>query len=109
MPVEPRQATNDMMTLSPLVVQQVKCLFAENDQAEVSRLLNETCGKQTFYRKMDWSELSERVQCAVLKLSNGDMDRFNQALDLFKDNWNNLLIEAGFGHDPNAHIKWVEE
>ncbi len=31
MPVEPRQATKDMMTLSLLVMQQVKSLFAEDD------------------------------------------------------------------------------
>jgi len=31
----------------------------------VSRLLNETCGKRTFYGKMDWSELSEQATMDV--------------------------------------------
>ena len=93
--------------LSPLVVSQVAKIFPNPISADVARLLMDECGKSTLYRKMDWSDLTERVQCAVLKLSEGDVDKLNVAIELYKENWKQLLHKADFGLDENAHRIWA--
>lgn len=52
--------------------------------------------------------MTERVQCAVLKLSEGDVGKLNVAIDLYKENWKQLLRKADFGMDENAHRVWAE-
>ena len=94
--------------LSPLVIDHIQRLFPEENQRVVKLRLHEECGGR-LYRQMDWTTVTERVHCAIIKLSEGDMDGLDQAITLFQENWKKVLIEAGFGEDPNAHIKWSEE
>jgi len=94
--------------LSPLVILQIAKIFPILVSDDVTRLLMGECGKSKLYRKMDWSDLTERVQCAVLKLSEGDVGKLNVAIDLYKENWKQLLRKADFGMDENAHRVWAE-
>jgi hypothetical protein len=55
-----------------------------------------------------WSaEELDRLRFAVLKLSEGSIDKFEAALTLAKTDWRDLLMCAGFGEDVNAHRRWV--
>ena len=94
--------------LSALVIAKVEELFPAPTSNDVIYLLMEECGKSTLYRKMDWSDLSERVQCAVLKLSDGDVGKLKAAIILYKENWKQLLHEANFGSDETAHQVWAK-
>jgi hypothetical protein len=40
---------------------------------------------------------SQRFQFAVLKLSEGKMDKLDEAIELAKVDWRDLLAAAGFG------------
>jgi hypothetical protein len=39
----------------------------------------------------------ERFQFAALKLSDGNLDKLNRAVDLANRDWRDLLMAAGFG------------
>jgi hypothetical protein len=48
----------------------------------------------------------ERIRFSVLKLSEGKIDELVRAIELAQVDWRDLFMEAGFGHDPEAHNKW---
>lgn len=48
----------------------------------------------------------ERIRFAVLKLSGGDLNELQRAIDLAKADWRDVLVAAGFGSDPNVHKTW---
>ena len=44
----------------------------------------------------------ERVRASVLKLSEGSMDKLRYAVKIAKEDWRDVFVAAGFGHDPLA-------
>jgi hypothetical protein len=55
---------------------------------------------------MDDPELLERIRVAAIKMSDGDMAKLRQAVDVAKVDWRDLLVAAGFGNDVHAHQRW---
>ena len=49
----------------------------------------------------------DRFRFAVLKLSGGDLDKFDSAIQLAKTDWRDLLMAAGFGENLTAHESWL--
>jgi hypothetical protein len=98
--------TEEPPGLSPLVQHHIDRLFPAGQRADVLHLLIESCGPKTLYRKMDWSAILERVQCAILRLSNGKMENLHKAIELYHADWNELLCAANFEKDVNAHKVW---
>ncbi|HSF95772.1 MAG TPA: hypothetical protein VLA52_12165 [Thermohalobaculum sp.] len=91
-----------MPDLSPLVMRHVLRLFAPEDQFEAARLLRDDCSMGNS------PALSERVQCAALKLSEGRIDRLYDAIALAQTDWRDLLVAAGFAEGPRAHLAWPD-
>jgi hypothetical protein len=50
----------------------------------------------------------ERIRFAVLKLGVKSASAFESAMLLAKTDWRDLLMEAGFGEDLEAHNKALE-
>ncbi len=48
----------------------------------------------------------ERIRFAVLKLSEGNMDKLIQAIELAQAGWRDVLMASGFGEDVEAHNRW---
>jgi len=48
----------------------------------------------------------ERIRFAVLKLSEGNIEKLVQGIELAQTDWRDLLMMAGFGEDVEAHDKW---
>jgi hypothetical protein len=82
--------------------QRIAILFKPNDIELVSSLLTDECGPNTT----EYLELLERIRFAVLKLSHGDLNALQQAIDLAKLDWRDALVSAGFGDDIKAHESW---
>jgi len=93
-------------SLSTGTVQRVALLFTAADRELVTTLLIQDCGNSL----PDWETADpvrlERIRFAVLKLSGGDLNAFQRALDLAKTDWRDALMAAGFGEDPQAHKTW---
>ena len=43
--------------------------------------------------------IGERVQAAIVKLSEGDLVRFDRALEVARRDWRDVLVAAGFEHE----------
>ena len=82
--------------------QRVTILFGPNDIELVSSLLTDECGPNLT----EYPELLERIRFAVLKLSRGDLNALQRAIDLAKLDWRDALVAAGFADDIRAHESW---
>ena len=84
------------------VGQRITILFRPSEIELVSSLLTHECGPNLT----EYPELLERIRFAVLKLSHGDLDALQQAIDLAKRDWRDALVAAGFAEDIKAHESW---
>ena len=94
-------------SLRPLVTAAITALFAPGDRETVTEMLTEECNAERLYTSS--KDLVERVQLAVLKSSNGEVDMFLTAAKLAQLDWRDVLMAAGFGNDVEAHLKWAGE
>jgi hypothetical protein len=85
----------------------VELLFPPGQQEQARDMLQKECGNNLpFMGNLDAIAL-ERVRFAALKLSGGDLSELAAAIRLAKEDWRDLLMASGFGHDPHAHKTWV--
>jgi hypothetical protein len=97
-----------MTPLTPLVNKTIEKLFPKADDREtVGNILLEECS-DTLPLAENPKEI-ERIQLAVLKLSEGEAGKFLEAASLARLDWRDVLVAAGFGEDVEAHLKWAEE
>lgn len=89
-----------------LVQSHILRLFPLEEREEVVRLLHEDCGAALPGTDNASPAFIERVQCAALKLSEGRMDKLNDAIALAQTDWRDLLVAAGFAENAKAHRAW---
>ena len=95
--------------LSSRTKQLVENFFSANHVAEAVKRLEQDCGnKIPFYEDADEFQM-ERVRFAVIKLSEGQINKMIHAINEARFDWRDLFMAAGFGHDVNAHEKWAKE
>ena len=94
-------------SLRPLVTAAITALFAPEDRETITEVLTEECNAERPYTSSE--DLVERVQLAVLKISNGKVDKLLPAAELAQLDWRDALMAAGFGNDLEAHLKWAGE
>jgi hypothetical protein len=49
----------------------------------------------------------ERIRFAVIKYSEGHLEKLSIAVKLANEDWRDLLIEVGFANDINSHNIWA--
>lgn len=92
--------------LSPGTQRRLDALFAEPERQTVSHLLVTQCGDNLpLWHDKDPRGL-ERIRFAALKLSNGSLAELARAVEIAQTDWRDVLVAAGFGHDPRAHLAW---
>jgi hypothetical protein len=95
------------MELSPKTSQLVKQLFSETERPDVADLLITECGNNLpFMEEYDAYQL-ERVRFAVLKLSEGDIDKLLSAVQLAQIDARDVYMVAGFGYSVTEHQEWA--
>ncbi len=95
-----------MVRLSDATLDKVYKLFPNASRAEVVALLENECSDNLpLYAGISDPQRYERVQFAVLKLSEGDFSKLRRVIDLAKRDWRDVLMGACFG-DPQAHKRW---
>ncbi|WP_162601201.1 hypothetical protein [Occallatibacter savannae] len=84
----------------------VESMFGAPERERVRQMLIEECGNNLpFSGDLDVGAL-DRCRFAVLKLSEGDGEKFRAAIALAKQDWRDLFVAAGFAHDTTAHRRW---
>lgn len=81
--------------------------FHREEVAEVRRILRDECGNNLPLCQNSDSLQMERVRFAVLKLSEGDKEKFHRAVQLAQRDWRDLLVAADFANDTEAYKSWV--
>jgi hypothetical protein len=92
--------------LSEDTSRRLKALFPGEEAAEAERLLVRECGNDLPFCERSSSRGLERIRFAVLKLSDGSLERLRSAIDLARTDWRDVLVAAGFANDPCAHFGW---
>src|SRR3954452_18172127 len=92
--------------LSAQTLRRLELLFRPADRAAAEAILvNEGGNNLPFLEKLDMFQL-ERYRYAALKVSEGDLEALRRAVQLAQQDWRDLLMAAGFGHDAAAHERW---
>lgn len=92
--------------LRPTVTAAIEALFAPDKRETVIEMLTEECNAEKPHTTSP--DLVERAQLAVLKISEGEVDKFLAAAELTQIDWRDALMAAGFGEDVEAHLKWAD-
>ena len=95
--------------LSLLTQQLVEKIFEPGDQAEASRRLIEQCGDNLPFCDDQDEFKMERIRFAALRISRGNLDDLQEAIDLAKIDWRDVLVWARFADRLDAHQKWAEQ
>jgi hypothetical protein len=95
------------LLLSKETEKRLKLLFPPKEQDLVRTELLEECSNTLLgLEDVDGTTLY-RLHFAVLKLSNGDFNKFRMAIQLAKTDLRDLLMAAGFGENVVAHELWL--
>lgn len=92
--------------LSAATDERITRLFPPSERELVRSLLIAECGNDLPGLQDEDSTAMDRFRFAVLKLSEGNLSKFDKALCLAKTDWRDLLMAAGFGESLTAHESW---
>jgi len=70
--------------------------FSVDKKDLVISSLIEECGNNLPSCENNTPTDMERIHFAVIKLSNGELDKLEAAIELAKRDWRDLLVAAGF-------------
>ncbi|TCQ07525.1 hypothetical protein C8J40_104422 [Sphingomonas sp. PP-CC-3A-396] len=85
----------------------LRAVFPPNLWERVETTLMIDCGPAQVHSQDFDGEAMERIWLATLKLSDGSITAFENAVLLAQIDWRDVLLGAGFGNDLDAHIKWA--
>lgn len=95
------------MELSDKTIDAIKTLFSADEQESVKELLLADCSNNVAGCGK-WSQTHlERVWLSVLKISEGSIEKLYSAIALAQTDYRDLFMSANFGHDTQAHKKWM--
>jgi hypothetical protein len=105
-PSEPKK-TAAPVALSADTERRLSALFEPKDRNAARSMLVKECGAGMGDSNSPTDAGLERIRFAALKLSEGRLDKLRQAIELGKQDFRDLLMASGFGHDPKAHLAWT--
>jgi len=94
------------MELSNKTTEIIIALFSVKDAEKVASTLLEKCSTN-IPGCQGWSQENiERVWLSVLKISGGNIEKFESAITLANTDYRDLFMAADFGYDLEAHKQW---
>lgn len=94
------------IALSEAAEQRLQLVFAPEERREARRMLVYECGSG-IERWGDDPSAYDRLRFAAMKVSFGRIEGLRRAIALAQTDWRDLFMEAGFGHDAQAHEHWL--
>jgi hypothetical protein len=92
-----------MIRLSDFVEKRLALMFPPDERDDARLLLVEECGENI----PAWHSAGiDRLRCATLKLSHGELPKLRSAIDLAKRDFRDVLMAAEFG-DPESYRTWL--
>ena len=96
-----------MIELSSRTIETIDEMFSYSDAVLAKELLAYRCGDNVPGCKGHTPEQMDRIRLSALKVSGGVYTELKKAVELACIDWRDLFMAAGFGHDAEAHLKWV--
>lgn len=93
----------------PFAAALVRATFDAAWHDDVSSTLDARCGATLPLMRDAADPAIDRIRCAVLRLADGDVEALARWIDAARVDWRDVLVAAGFGHDPRAHERWARE
>jgi hypothetical protein len=94
--------------LSVKVRAKLEQLFPHQQRTAAAELLEAECGAGLPLISSQGAEGIERIHCAVLKISEGSLEKLHAAVQLANTDWRDVLVAAGFADSALAHLSWLE-
>jgi hypothetical protein len=95
-----------VLKLSQATEERIRRVFRPELRAEVARILEEECGNNLHFCEALDEVGMERIRFAVLKLSQGEIDKLKWWVKDAQRDWRDVLMDAGFGESLTAHKRW---
>lgn len=96
----------DPVPLTDAVISKVKLLFPEDQQAEITRLLEKECANLPL---IGTAEGLERIRLDVLKIANGDLSELREQVRAAKFDWRDVINEAEYPEATNFGFAEYDE
>ena len=80
-------------------------MFRETDVPEAERLLEHSTDDPLLLADVD-RQGADRLLFAMIRQSDGDIGRLQEAISQFRRDWRDLLVASDFADDPDAHKTW---
>ena len=90
--------------MTPRARARIDDLFVTAERDEAAALLERDCGADVPLVADE--RTLERIRIACIKLSGGRLDELRAAIAQANVDWRDVLVAAGFGHDPTEHERW---
>src|SRR5689334_15889095 len=99
-----------MADVSANTAKLIERLFPPEQHAEVRDILARECGDNLpLIGPSGAGDAHERIRFAVLKLSDGNLEKLRDIVDQAKIDWRDVLVWAGFGNSLTAHLDWANQ
>jgi len=101
------EAVRRAITTTATTQSVIRSLFGPADRSAVADLLEQQCGVNLPLTGR-WQDAEfERLRLAVLKLSEGRIERLRIAIADAQRDWRDVLVASGFGDSLEAHRHWA--
>ena len=97
-----------MVPLSERTLKLIQRIFKEDLQSRVVDILENECADNLPFLENESSESLERFRFAVLKLGKSNISKLEDAIELAKEDWRDLLVAAKFANSVEAHRSWAK-
>ena len=94
--------------LSKRTTRLVERMFGADQRDTVCHALANDCGTNLPFCDGRDAVALERIRFAVLKLSDGDVEKLRAGVNLAKTDWRDPLVAAGFGDSLTEHDCWAD-
>ena len=95
-----------MVKLSKKTETLLNDFFPKTLREEAKELIETMCASILPFCENSGPEQMERIRFSAIKLSEGQIDKLCDAIELAQTDWRDLLMSAGFGYDPEKHYQW---
>ena len=97
-----------MVPLSDRTLKLVRRIYKEEFQNRVVDILEKDCADNLPFLENESSEDLERFRFAVLKIGKTNISKLEDAIELAKQDWRDLLVAAKFANSIQAHRLWAK-
>jgi len=100
---------NPIEELTDMTQKLVDLIFTKSEKQLITDILLNECGSNLPLCESWNYKQFERIRFAVIKLSEGQIDKFQYAVKLANMDWRDLLVVVGFAVDINSSNEWAKK